>query len=379
MDIREHLFIVFGEEHYNPLGAIRSLGEYGIKPIAIIIKSQYIIASSSKYIDKLIYVETIEEGYALIVKNYINLEHRTFIITCDDRITSFLDLRYEEIKDAFYLYNAGRKGKITFYLDKNNINELAMKHGINVPKARVINKNEIPEKVEYPVITKSISSNDGGWKDDVFICNDANELETALKKIKSNTILLQKFIDKKNELCLDGFSVNKGKDVFISIAASYNYIIPGQYSCDMTLSNFHNPELFKKIKAMLAEIEYEGIFCIEFLVEKNGNLSFLEVNFRNSGWSYASTSVGMNLPVLWAQGMLEHKVPEGSYKPISKGYRAIAEFPDFKIRVLGHRIGMLKWIKDIKKCNCFFIINKKDMKPFWTTVGSKIKTKLFGL
>ena len=28
--LKRHEFIVCGEEHYNPLGVIRSLGEYGI-------------------------------------------------------------------------------------------------------------------------------------------------------------------------------------------------------------------------------------------------------------------------------------------------------------------------------------------------------------
>ena len=32
-------YIIFGFEHYNPLGIARSLGESGIKPIGIIIKN----------------------------------------------------------------------------------------------------------------------------------------------------------------------------------------------------------------------------------------------------------------------------------------------------------------------------------------------------
>lgn len=40
MDLANHKFIVFSEEHYNPLGVIRSLGEEGIKPIGIIIKGK---------------------------------------------------------------------------------------------------------------------------------------------------------------------------------------------------------------------------------------------------------------------------------------------------------------------------------------------------
>ena len=33
-------YIIFGFEHYNPLGIARSLGEFGIKPIGIYHKEQ---------------------------------------------------------------------------------------------------------------------------------------------------------------------------------------------------------------------------------------------------------------------------------------------------------------------------------------------------
>ena len=46
MDIRNYTHIVFGFEHYNPLGIVRSLGEKGIRPIGIIIKGKIIIAST---------------------------------------------------------------------------------------------------------------------------------------------------------------------------------------------------------------------------------------------------------------------------------------------------------------------------------------------
>ncbi len=34
--LSNHTFIIYGGEHYNPLGMVRSLGEEGIKSIVII-------------------------------------------------------------------------------------------------------------------------------------------------------------------------------------------------------------------------------------------------------------------------------------------------------------------------------------------------------
>ena len=46
----EREFIVLCGEHYNPLGIIRSLGEAGVKPIAIVKKNEFQLTSKSKYI-----------------------------------------------------------------------------------------------------------------------------------------------------------------------------------------------------------------------------------------------------------------------------------------------------------------------------------------
>lgn len=34
--LRKHKFIVFSQDHYNPLNVIRSLGEKGLNPISIL-------------------------------------------------------------------------------------------------------------------------------------------------------------------------------------------------------------------------------------------------------------------------------------------------------------------------------------------------------
>lgn len=56
---------------------------------------------------------------------------------------------------------------------------------------------EIPEGLEYPLITKAAISTIGAWKKDVFICNNQEELEEAYKHIRSSRVMLQKYIHKK--------------------------------------------------------------------------------------------------------------------------------------------------------------------------------------
>lgn len=373
--INDYLFIVWGGERYNPLGVIRSLGEIGIHPVVIINKTNVRIASRSKYIKSVYFVDTLNEGLDLLLDLYDKSRRKAFIITTDDRVTSFLDINYEKLKDSFLFFNAGKEGRITEFMNKDAINRLALKHGLKVLKTHVVSKGEVPKDISYPIITKSIASIQGGWKDDVFVCNNDIELQAAYEKIKSDTILLQKYIKKKNELCLDGCVVNRGKETLISIASNYNYILPSAYSCYLTLFELNNKNIENSIKSMMEEIGFEGIFSAEFLVDQNDELYFLEINFRNSTWSYASTCLGMNLPVIWSNGILNKSMPINIKHSIPNGYTAMVEPSDFKARVLGKRCSIFRWLKDLINCGCLFYFNIKDIKPFFAMVISILTRK----
>lgn len=375
-ELRKHLFIVIGEEHYTPLGAIRSLGEEGIYPVVIVLKPQakHIanVASSSKYISKLHQVDSYSEVFDLLMTKYSNINPKSFIIPCDDIIVAALDQHYNTLKDYFYIGNAGENNRISYYEQKQVLNALAIKHGFRVARTWKVENKIIPDDVIYPVITKPFESYEG-WKQDYYICKNHTELEEALNKVH-NKVFLQQYINKTNELCLDGIVVNKGRDVFISIASTYTYILPDYYSMEMAVKNFTDKNLLKSFSAIFSEIGYEGIFSSEFMVDKDNDLWFLEINFRNSTWSYASTSVNMNLPCIWAYGMLQGQLPENIYKTIPNNYIALAEVTDFEKRVREYRlISVREWIKHVRAANCLYFYNKRDKKPAMLVWKKKVK------
>lgn len=362
--LKEHMFIVIGEEHYNPLGMIRSLGQCGIRPIFIAIKGKSTVASKSKYILRNHFVTSIEEAYDVLLREYGNEVNKPFVLTSDDDIQSLLDLHYEELKDKFILFHAGINGRVTEFMDKKAILDVAEKHGLNILRTVVTERGVIPEGLEYPIITKSISPNIGGWKSDVHICYSEEELMKAYENILSPKVLIQKFIDKKNEYCLDGFSIDGGRKLFIPIASTYNYLIQGYYSPYMTVHPFENESMKIHLNSMLEEIGYEGIFSIEFLIDSDGTYYFSEVNFRNSTWSYIAALLGMPIPVLWAKAMLEGKIAEEWYKTIPDNYTAMVEPIDYNKRVIDGRIEVADWLIDFKKANCLFYLDEKDPEPF---------------
>ena len=362
IELKKRLFIVFALDHYNPLGAIRSLGEKCIRPVFIAVKHRADLGANSVYLSKLHKVNSVEEGYQVLLSEYGNEKEKPFLITCDDRTTGYLDTRYDEIKNRFIFFNAGQPNRISQYMDKNNILEIAKKHGLGVLETKVLRNGEVPRDLNYPIITKSISPNVGGWKSDVHICYNEKELESAYKIIKSPVVLAQKYIEKKNELCLDGFCANQGKDFFIGIASTYKYLIPGYYSPYMDVFEFKNERVFNSLKSMMKEIGFEGVFSIEFIVDQEDNLWFLEVNFRNSTWSYASTVAGMPLPYLWARAQHEGSVSDDMSVHFDD-FEAMVEPIDYGKRVDTNKVTLAEWLADFKRAKCTYYFNNKDSGP----------------
>lgn len=374
--IEQHKHIVFCMEHYNPLGIVRSLGESGIFPDIIVLRSSRKLTSKSKYIRQCYFVDSIEAGYNYLLEKYGQEQLKPFIYTADDQITNFLDSKYEELKDRFYFYNAGQSGRVAEFQNKDRILQIAHKHGLQYLKTFAVNVGDIPEGLEYPIITKAIISTIDNWKGDMFICHDESELREAYKHIRSPRVLLQKYIQKKNELCLEGVSVNRGRNVLISIASHYNYLLKDSYSPFMTVQSLHNKAVEDSLRLMFKEIGFEGIFEVEFLVDKDDQLYFLEINFRNSTWSYASTIAGMPLPVIWAKGMLEPTLLLGSYREIREPFWAMVEFDDFVKRVKKHKVTFWKWFSDLKQCKCRYYWGRADSRPFFSMLENIISAKV---
>lgn len=364
-EILNYRHIVFGVEHYNPLGLIRSLGEYGIRPIFIVINDGSVrpFASKSKYISDIYPVASIEEGYHLLLQKTFD-NKKCFLYTADDQTESYLDCHYEALNEKYYFFNAGASGVITRFMDKKAILDCAERHGFNVLKAQIVQRGgEIPDDIEYPVITKAITPTIGNWKADSHICNDEDELRSAYNNIQSQNVLIQKYIRKKNELCLDGISVNNGQDVLVTIASNYNYVLRDTYSPYMKVFNFRDEEMLRKLKHMFGEIGFEGIYSVEFLIDQDGQYYFTEINFRNSTWSYASTVLGMNLPAIWADSMLKGKVEDGLVRDIPDDTNAVVEIPDFKYRVSNEKMSVWKWLKSVKQAKCRYMMGRKDAWP----------------
>ena len=145
-DIREHKHIVVSGDNGNALGVVRSIAEGGIEPILIYLEEEthLPLLIKSRYLTIVHKVHSYEEAIALLIEKYGAEEITPFVYTSDDSVESIVDNRYDELKDMFYFFNAGEKGRINKLMNKHEICMVAEKCGCRIPKQEIVDTGVLP-------------------------------------------------------------------------------------------------------------------------------------------------------------------------------------------------------------------------------------------
>lgn len=293
--------IVFGQHCWNTLGQIRSFGELGINSHVIWIRHDMFTPKESRYVKSFHSFTTFEDGYAFLLSHFNDTGKKFLISTDSDRFVSWLDQHYDELKDRYYFFNAGSQGRLSSFMEKDQQIHLAEQFGLRVPRTQIVKKGQLPRDLDYPVFTKSINSFSIGWKSNAFVCRNESQLLEAYEEIKDDSILLQEFIEKDNEVAIQGLSYHDGQDVYMPIQGEYLRLEEGSFGTWKRNEVYHlGEELKTKIQNIMNHIGYYGVFEIEFIRDKKGLLYFLEINFRHTQYNHALTDMGVNLCYLFA-------------------------------------------------------------------------------
>ena len=372
--LKKHRFVILGVDHFNTLGMVRSLGEAGIRPDVVLVE-HYRMVKASKYVNNLYIASSIEQGLEYIISEYSREKEKPFLLTGSDPIISVIDRNYNRLIDKFYFFNAGEEGKISFLLSKKEQNMLAKSCGFNVPMFEEVCIGDKPTKVPYPLITKAIDSTVDDWKSQVYICHNENELADAYSHLKGERILLQQYIEKSNETGFNALSVNGGEETYLPLQLTYNETTEKSFGNLIYLFEPKDMELCEKIKNLIQKTHYCGIFSIDLLIGKDKKIYFLEVNFRNSGWSYPYTCAGVNLPILWAQSVLENHIDVEKVKIKKLPYSAIADYGVLATAFHRSFSEIVKSFKKIWKCDSRILWNLRDLGPVWPVIREFINNR----
>ncbi len=373
MDVTAHKHIMLCGDNRNSLCILRSLGERGIRPIIILQNEGNIsLLSHSKYLGKIFIVESFDDAIRKLLM-FADANCPPFVYLTDDYHLQHIDTNYDKLIDNFYFFNAGKQGRITRFLSKQEQCRLAEKCGLSVPKFEEVKRGELPKALSYPVITKTYNSYSAGWKRDVTICYSSDELLAAYDHMVSERLLLQEYVHKTGEMFLQGVSINGGEDIYIPFEAKYLNYTDTSFGWLSEYLPFNAPELYSKIQKMLREIQFSGCFEIEFLLDEKQQLHFLEINMRFSGANYGVNIGGVNLPYLWAQSTLQNKIDtvdlqlrHGPYI-VANDMNALADIKE---------VGALKMFRLLKSADGYYIYNKYDKLPFYFWLIQKIRRKI---
>ncbi len=360
--------VVIGGDHHNTLGVIESLGQKGIRSYAILYtpyKKCYV--PHSKFVESGWSCSEEKELVDCLKVNFDDAKEKAVIVATNDIVADILDRHYEELKNICIIPTVEPAGSLATIMSKEYMSNLAQKVGLQVPKTWILTDLSIPTGIEYPIITKAISSV-AGTKENIKVCRTEADLLSFIRDRRGcSTIQIQKYIDKEFEFQLLGVSINHGETV----------IIPGRTHIDRPNGLDNTFFLyFDKYEASLQPLvdkaidfvrrtKYSGPFSIEFLREKvTGEDYFTEMNFRNDGNAYVVTAAGMNIPYIYylsqVGGDYKHEVCNSS---VIRTY-IVPEFYYFT-RFMAGEVRFREWWKNMKKADCCTTFFKKDKRAFF--------------
>lgn len=375
--------IVLGEHLLNTLGQIRSLGEIGIQPTVIWIENGYHSPKGSKYIKSFFPVRGVDEG--LHALHALSGDTLKVVSTDSDRIVAALDREYDLLrKEHFFFFNAGIQGRLSLFLDKKNQCEVASRNGFKCPESYAVSAGSIPAGVRYPVFTKAICSLSPDWKNQARICNDEQELAAFLKSQDGSRVLVQEYIPKDNEVAIEGVSFNGGRDVFLPVQGEYYRLPEDGFGSFKYNEPFSLGDDFKnRIVGVLREIGYSGVFEIEFLKDKTGQLFFLEINFRHTQYNHALTDMGVNLSRVWLKSCVEGFLSVDEEVIRKDKSSVINEIKDYRTYVKTGILSRKAWLRDLFSADSYYLFDRKDrffiVRYFCTSLKLSVRKLIHGL
>lgn len=349
--------VVIGSAHHNTLGMIRCLGIAGYLVDLVLVGSSKSFLSKSRYVNKLFVLHELDELQDLLDIHYNKCTEKTIVISCTDASASYIDVRYEDLKNKFDFFNAGAANRITAFMNKECQVRLASEVSLKVPQSYVYNGTL--DNPIFPCLLKPLQSSKGGKQ--LVICHNDDELIRGLSTFDtSNDILVQQLIKKEQEIVLLGLSVN-GNIIIPSYILKHRDFDGGTLYSTVKPIDSLSETLVRRCKEMIRKMNYEGLFGIE-LIYSEGQYYFIEVNLRNDATTYALAKAGVNLPELYIKTKIDNFPTPNSFSV--KEIQSIVEFNDFKHRK-DFGVSIFRWIKEYFCASCKYYFNWHDPMPFF--------------
>ena len=356
--------VVFGNDHKNPLGVIQSLGQAGIKSIAVCWGPHTGTLETSNFLKDIHFGES-PEACIDILMTLIPDNELGVITPCCDQAALVID-KYRTTLEKKYRFEYSTKYTIEELSDKGLQTRLAGEAGLCIPEFyTILSMDEVPENPPYPCIVKPLVAMRGS-KADLRVCKDRNELIKNLEEVlpHNNGVILQRYIDKEHEILIECCRTSKGDTITPCIIKNE---LSRLYPPQVGLSGLHEVipfeecELKNKISKLLDLMGYVGLISVEFAKSAStGQYYFFEFNIRNDGYNPCMTKSGANINYYYICDMMD--VPFEIKQP--KHVFIISEIRHLELFAHG-LIRFNDWVGDLLKAKGFTWYYKNDKKPFY--------------
>lgn len=376
--------VVTGRNYGNILTMTRDLGQAGYdvdilrvftkKPGRTSLFSSMKPEAYSRYVRK--FQVCVEDGESMKVaaalKKMSYGEGRRILMPVDDHLVDITDRNYDDLSRTYVMPDAGNEaGGIVRLMNKSLQKKIAAECGIPVLESWIIRYGDgrfiVPDDIKYPCFIKlNVSST--GTKSRMAKCGSVEELEAAISmypKRDGLEILAEKFADIKHEYSLIGirtdhlleaaglFRVTEGGTRERKGVALSGEMIPCDYIGDFK----------ERFLRFIDSLDYTGLFDIDLIETCDGNIYFIEVNFRAGASARALTASGVNLPGMLADDMTGKIRPEKIPGTAAAGGRFINE----KVLVEEYARGSMTISgvrKRLKQADIHFIRDEYDCRPY---------------
>lgn len=375
---------VVGRNYCNILTMSRAFGEAGYevevlhlykrKPSRIRLFQGMKPEKHSKYVTRFseYVVNQDEETVIQYLLQLAGDSKRNLLVPVDDYTVSIVDHYLEQLGTFYIVPNiANKQGEIIRLMNKYEQKKLAKAFNLSTLDSVIIESNQrnfqIPKDVKYPCFVKpAVSMN--STKAKMNRCDSEQELNQLLSDYVKNgdfQVLVEDFAEIKSEYSLLGVCTKDG----VIAPALFKACVGGHRERKgvavmgeiVDASAYQN--VINQCMEYMKALKYTGIFDIDLIEAKDGNLYFIEVNFRAGASTYAFVKAGVNLPGILADNLLKGVELNQTYRAGLIGTKFVSE--KVLLEEYARNDVSLELVKEyMAKANIHFIKDEHDFKPY---------------
>lgn len=381
----ENKAVVLGTNYYIGLSIIRSLGENGIDTVAVDYSLKDTYGAKSKYVKEHLigpHYKTDSDGFLKFLIEYgKKQDKKPLLFPGADPYVEFIDSHLKELKQ-YYLMPMTDQGLWTDVMNKEILHDMATKFGVLVPETVRINEENFYEKIEknikYPCIVKPTDSPAfvAVFRKKIFLCNNVEELNTALKLCKDENldVIVQRIIPGFDDhmYTFDAY-MDQNSNVTHWTTCQKHRQYPINFGASVYTEQKYVPELYDIGAPFFKAIKYKGFGEIEFKKDsETGKFYLIEINARTTNLNILLNKAGLNFPYIAYMDMIG--------RPLEP--KAIKEDTGYVFRYLHEDLLAIRDYIKTKQLTTGYVVKslfKKKAAAIWSFDDPKPGLDYFGI